>query len=522
MFRRSIVVAVVVGLSVGVVPAFPARAENPVMLIPPVDAAVSRSFVAPEGPYGAGHRGVDYAVPSGTRVRAAASGRIAFAGSVAGDLAITIDHGSGVATTYSQLSSLLVAEGQAVSEGAWIGLSGRSHAEDGLHLGAKIDGGYVDPMSLMGPVDVSGAIHLAPLVWSPERLGGLERLLVPTASAGTAARVCEDRTALQRASVAPNDNVAVAVAGIASKTEDGIDAEIYEHGPQLLGYDEARSYRFSYRGSNGPGLHEPYRRTDTYSDLRLAAARLRSLMMAVHRRHPEAEVDLIAHSQGGVVARLYLARAAAAWDARLPKVDHFVTFSSPHRGVRAAAEVAELERTTFTGSGALDAASSLSNAGLPLPDPRSAAVRQLAPDSGVMEGLAAEDVSFGTRVLTLAIPNDPVVPADRASIPEEMGRVVPWQGGPASGHSAIVRSSYARALAHAFLRDDSPSCATGWDAVGPVAGAAWSALQSGLAEGYGALEERAAVAALGVARVPPPAGRLIYRSALRVRAALRR
>ncbi|MGH2808960.1 MAG: peptidoglycan DD-metalloendopeptidase family protein [Actinomycetota bacterium] len=503
--------------------AFPAsaRAEFALYLVPPVDATVSSRFDPPLDRFGSGHRGIDYDVPAGTAVRAAADGVVSFAGSVAGDLAVTIDHGSGVETTYTILSEVSVAPGERVTAVTWIGRSGQTHGRDALHFGIKLHGAYVDPERLLGPLDITGAIHLAPTLEKPDDMGGLEDLLVAPASAGSAQRDCEMATRLAPQDAPPNDNVVVAVAGITSKTAGGVDAAIYEHAPAALGYPEERTYRFSYAGLDTDDLHEPYDRTDTYIDLHKAAAHLRALMVAVHDRHPDAQVDLIAHSQGGIVARLYLVQAAQAWDDALPDVEHLITYSSPHEGAPAAAEGPEMERRTLTGRWALDALSDLSAQGVPVPDPDSPAVTQLAPGSDLMEHLDGSDVSFGTRVLTLAVPNDPIVPADHAQIPEHPGRVIPWEGHPLAGHSTVVDSATSRALAYQFLRDDAPACPSGWDRVGPAIGRSYSAFQSHLDWLYGKGEERVVTTALGFLRVPPPVARAAYRSAVEIKQAIR-
>lgn len=493
-----------------------ARAQAPGALVPPVDGPVARAFEAPASAYGAGHRGIDYKLPSGTPVRAAAAGTVTFAGAVAGDLAVTIAHGSGLETTYSELGSISVSVGEQVGEGAWIGRSGSAHGRDGLHFGVKLEGSYVDPSSFLGSLDVSGAIHLAPLLWEPGDMGGLEMILPPATDAGDADRSCTPLEPLQEQSLAPNDNIAVAVAGLSSKTAGGIDAAIYEAGPLDLGYDPRRIYRFSYRGIEGPRFHEPYPRTDTYLDLNTAAMRLRRLLAAIHRRHPDANVDLIAHSQGGVVARLYLARHANSWDDSLPQVEHLVTYASPHRGAPAAGEIDQIDGETLAGPWVLDRISDRAGS-IPIPDPRSDAVAQLAPSSELMSSLAKEDVSYGTRVLTLAIPNDPVVPADRASIDGEYGRIVPWEGHPFEGHRAIVSSDAARAVVYPFLADGAPQCETGWDTTGRLIGSGVGLAQRGLAELYRAGEKRVVTSGLSVLKVPSKVGRLLYDGAVVVK-----
>ena len=132
----------------------------------PVEGPVLRSFELPEGPFGAGHRGIDIAAPVGTAVRAAAEGVVAFAGPVAGSLFVSIDHLDGVRTTYSWLSSVRVRAGDQVMEGAVIGASGVGHPgvdPAHLHFGARYAGEYLDPMLLLARSSLVGLIRLAPV-----------------------------------------------------------------------------------------------------------------------------------------------------------------------------------------------------------------------------------------------------------------------------------------------------------------------------------------------------------------------
>jgi hypothetical protein len=492
--------------------AVPAQAQLAVELIPPVDAGVSRPFDEPKSAFGPGHRGIDYAATAGTRVRSAAEGTVLFAGRVPGGFAISVEHLGGLVTTYSRLSTIEVKAGDRVAAGAWIGTVGTAHqGEPGLHFGAKIDGRYVDPASLMTAIDISDAVHLAPLVWTPRDMGGLERVLAPT-SAGTAEPACNEDTAVPAISQAPNDNFVVEVAGITSKTKGGTDATLYEEGAEALGYPANRVYRFSYRGSDGRRFHVPYSRSDTYGDLRIAAARLQSMMVALHQAHPDAHVDLIAHSQGGIVSRLYLESHAGEWNGALPQVDHFVTLSTPHSGAPLAGEVDELAGGSLTGGLLLRGAAALSRRGLPVPDPTGRAVTQLAPDSELIGDLAREDVTFGTRSLALAIPNDPVVPADHAGFYGANFRVVSPRGGPFAGHSAIVSSPEARSIAYEFLADRALTCDARSDRGGLPPGALWSAVESGLGEAYRATE-RAVVTRLAGLAVTRPVAAFLYDNA---------
>lgn len=466
-----------------------AAAGSALPFIPPVEGAIGRRFQAPEGEWGPGHRGIDYIVARGTAVRAAGPGVVTFAGSVGRVNAVTIDHGSGLESTYSDLDEIAVGVGEPVAEGSWIGRSGLAHEPSslGVHFGVKLRDRYVDPELYLGDTDVSRAIHLVPTIYAPPAAMGEAFLDAFDHRAPRRSR-CSETSSLPARPPAPNDNVAVAVAGLGSRTEGKLSAAMYERDPRSLGYSDV--YRFSYRGHHGPDLHEPYARADTYVDIRRSAVRLRALLGAIARRHPGRSVDLIAHSHGGIVARTYLSRAASSFDAEQPRVEHLVTFSAPHTGAPLAALPAELERSTLTGRWANDLVARWARAGGPVPDPSARSVAQLAPGSRSMQRLAEEDVLFGTRVLALGMFNDGIVPADRALMSDEVGRVV----GPAgiNGHDAVVRSPDALAMAHAWLRDADPPCREAWDAIGRTYGRFVSAVEARLPWLYAQAEEKVA------------------------------
>jgi murein DD-endopeptidase MepM/ murein hydrolase activator NlpD len=132
----------------------------------PVDGPVIREFEPPDSPYGSGHRGIDIAAAIGTPVRAAAPGTVSFAGSVAGSLFVTVDHGGGLASTYSFLQGTSVSKGEAVRQGQTIASSGPGHPDvtpTHLHFGVKLDGAYVDPLDYLQPANAADYIHLAPI-----------------------------------------------------------------------------------------------------------------------------------------------------------------------------------------------------------------------------------------------------------------------------------------------------------------------------------------------------------------------
>jgi hypothetical protein len=456
----------------------PAAAQpGAVWLTPPVDGGLVARFDEPERKWGSGHRGVDFSVPSGTAVRAAAPGRVAFAGPVAGVVAVTIDHGGAFATTYTSLASVSVSEGDYVDRGHWIGAAGTAHpgGDPGLHLGVKVDGRYADPALFFGPLDASVAIHLAPVVersYSQRTTAEHLSFLRPRpAYVGDHARECRPIDPSREPAAPPNDNLLVAVNGLGSRTSGPSDTDLHRHAVELLGYPAGDVYLFSYDGIAGRRLHDPYRPAATFADLRGAAQRLRELLEAIARRHPGRDVDLLAHSQGGLIARLYLQRLARSWSPGQPRVRHLVTLATPHTGAAASDLAARMDASPW-GRVAAAALSRLARATELFPDPRAVSVAQMSPGSDLNELLAAEDAAYGTRVLALSVPDDLAVPAHRARLAHERSLMLPPAGGFA--HSGIVESPHAAAVAYDFLRDSAPTCPGAWDG--------WSGLVGRLVE----------------------------------------
>ena len=131
----------------------------------PVVGPVIQAFDPPDSPYGSGHRGIDIAAEVGTTIVAPADGTVTFAGPIGGYLFVTIDHGGGLSSTYSWLSAKLVRKGDRVLQDQPIALTGWGHPGapiPHLHLGVKLDGAYVDPLSYLGPVSLASFVRLAP------------------------------------------------------------------------------------------------------------------------------------------------------------------------------------------------------------------------------------------------------------------------------------------------------------------------------------------------------------------------
>jgi murein DD-endopeptidase MepM/ murein hydrolase activator NlpD len=119
---------------------------SPLVFAAPVDGPVVSGF----GPRGnAFHPGVDFPVPSGTRIRAAGRGCVSFAGWSSGGYGnlVIIAHRLGMTSYYAHLSAIAVRPGTCVVAGTPIGRAGSTGFSTGphLHFELRLRGAAVAP-----------------------------------------------------------------------------------------------------------------------------------------------------------------------------------------------------------------------------------------------------------------------------------------------------------------------------------------------------------------------------------------
>ena len=455
-------------------PARPAGAGDAVTYQPPVDAPVVDPFRPPKTTFGAGNRGLTYDLEPGTPVRASAPGTVVFAGWVAGTRHVTVLHGDGLRTSYSFLESVGVRRGERVGSGAVVGTAGT-----GFHFGVRDGEVYLDPASLFGVVEVR--VHLIPhdepapathdsllreriaLTRTVEEKGLLRRAV--EWGVGRAEREVErsldalrmvasldpltaiargTRTFLERRRVACTDRsvdtpsapaegrVAVLVAGYGSSS---LDAAVDDVDTTALGHDAA--LRYSYAGGRVPDRRVaadlasipamPYAPAHTFTDLDEHGLALADLIEATMDARPGSPVDLIAHSQGGVVVRLALVELARR--GRIGDLGTAVTIGTPHRGVDlgSAASLAGPVGRWF-----LSPVAELSAGGV---DPDATSVVQMASASSLVLELRRDGIPDGVDFRTIGAAGDVVVPGDRATVDGEPGAMVGLAG--AHAHDAL-------------------------------------------------------------------------------------
>ncbi len=121
----------------------------------PVDAGISDVFGVERvfnGSVQSTHQGLDFRAPSGTSVAAVNRGHVILARPLFFEgNCLVIDHGQGLLTLYLHLSKFLVKEGDDVSKGQAIGLSGGTGRATGphLHLAVRWQGVYLNPEVLL-------------------------------------------------------------------------------------------------------------------------------------------------------------------------------------------------------------------------------------------------------------------------------------------------------------------------------------------------------------------------------------
>lgn len=467
---------------------------------PPVDAPLTDTFRPPATRYGAGNRGVDYATAEDQPVHAAADGEVVFAGRIGAASHVTVLHADGIRTSYSFLATTRVRRGDDVIQGQPLGTAGPA----GLHFGARAGDAYVDPLTLLGQAD-DGAPNerRAWLVDDPDPSTPLteqqERNLVVEALASLANRatgavdwladqsaesirrkvellqiladdavdlglpmsvhlavaaarwqaeqsLCTPATTPVPTTHADQRRIAILVGGLGSATGD---AAILDVDTSTLGYDDADVHQFTYRVDG-----EPYGSHDTQGDIGEQGRRLAAQIQRLQQQHPDTPVDVIAHSQGGLVARSAITTHRAA-----PTT--LVTLGTPHQGTDIATAAAGLDATTV-GHLLLEGATLASQPTTGL-DLDSTSIQQMAETSAFITALPERGWDpTRTHVVSIAARADPVVPNHQSRLGGDAYNTVvtPYGTSSAKDHSALPGSPEATREIQRALNRQPPTCRT--------------------------------------------------------------
>jgi murein DD-endopeptidase MepM/ murein hydrolase activator NlpD len=128
------------------------------------------------------HKGVDYAAPTGTPIKAAGDGRVGVAGWKGGyGRAVILEHGGGITTLYGHMSKIAagIRPGQRVRQGQIIGYVGATGAATGphLHYEYRVNGVHKNPRTVPLPAAepippgylADFQVHIGPLLADLDR-----------------------------------------------------------------------------------------------------------------------------------------------------------------------------------------------------------------------------------------------------------------------------------------------------------------------------------------------------------------
>lgn len=230
-------------------------------------------------------------------------------------------------------------------------------------------------------------------------------------------------------------------AGPANEPTFGLDT-------RALGYHDDEVTFFSYAPGGGA-----YSRAQTHGDLHRAGLRLAEQLRVMQREHPGREVDLIAHSQGGVVVDVFLQDYYDARDPGYPPIGTVVTLSSPHEGAPLATAAVDWRRSPV-GSVLIDAAEGRLFAA-PADAP---SVRQLDEHSRFLRDLWDDRLPDHVDFTTIGGTDDVLVPATQIDVPDATKVVVDVGGGPLDDHTNIPRDPGALGVVRSALEGRPPPC----------------------------------------------------------------
>ena len=172
----------------------------------------------------------------------------------------------------------------------------------------------------------------------------------------------------------------------------------------------------------------------------------------MQREQPGREVDLIAHSQGGVVVDFFLDHRYHASDPTFPPIGTVITLSSPHEGAPLATAGSQI-RGTPVGKTVLDAAADQFPS---IPAPNSPSVAQLSERSPLIDDIQRRGVPDHIDFTSIGATEDWVVPATNISLRGAHETTVAVNS--PSEHSAIVQDPNALRAVRAALEGRAPPC----------------------------------------------------------------
>jgi peptidase M23-like protein/putative serine esterase DUF676 len=242
-------------------------------------------------------------------------------------------------------------------------------------------------------------------------------------------------------------NIVVAVGGLGSSRRldrNGVMKPSFHFEASVLGYQPADVTYYSYDPTT-----PTYTPEETFGDLHAKAKLLGAQIRAAAAAHPGRAIDLVAHSQGGVVVDLFLMEVYRGHESEYPPIRNVVTFASPHEGTPLADLGKAAQALPFVGHMISEGQRELAGRSLD----------QLREGSPTIKGLweKGDHLPANIRFLSIVGSEDPFVPSTSGDAPGAEKIVVPVGDVLVpDDHSGILRDDDALSAAQAELSGGHP------------------------------------------------------------------
>ncbi len=260
-----------------------------------------------------------------------------------------------------------------------------------------------------------------------------------------------------------DDFLYVVVPGFGSSYEPDQGPLLLEEALRTSGKEVfAYSYAGFEKGPDGSPLARPFTPEDSFQDIRISAEILADQIQGLADAYPGRRIVVVAHSQGGVVARYALSKVYPQ-RGRTDRVAAFVSIASPQRGSGGAKDLVRLAESE-AGKRLL-----VSHAGLSESALQATSLRQMAWGSRFMDELGSS-APAGIPTTSIALATDMVVPPPETFLEGASNILIDTGQAGIDAHSHVVTHPSTLLAIEAAARGSS-LCQTRQE----VLGAAWTA-----------------------------------------------
>jgi murein DD-endopeptidase MepM/ murein hydrolase activator NlpD/pimeloyl-ACP methyl ester carboxylesterase len=218
-----------------------------------------------------------------------------------------------------------------------------------------------------------------------------------------------------------------------------------------LGYSDDDVQFYSYTGTN-----KAFNEQDTYQDINISVKKMDEQVKQFAKDHPGEKMDLIAHSLGGSVASVWLAKYYDENDKSYPKLGKIIFYASPLGGTALATGGQQINNT-LNGASAQDILSKTILNGL-LPPSDSPILEQLSEGGYAADVISDSGVANRYKIYDLQYGNDLIVTAGTAPVDGVEPVALEEDGSYLNSHSDAVTSDNSISQTQRILTGKKVAC----------------------------------------------------------------